>query len=1104
MDIGTVKPVRIEDEMRGAYLDYAMSVITARALPDVRDGLKPVQRRILFAMDELSLRHTSPYKKSARIVGEVLGKYHPHGDAPVYETMVRMAQDFSMRYLLVDGQGNFGSVDGDPPAAMRYTEARLAAIAEEMLADIDKNTVDFTPNFDGSLKEPTVLPAKLPNLLLNGSSGIAVGMATNIPPHNLNELADAIVYMIGHYGNALANGVPFNLLWSRLLNTSVEPETVIGALGGLSPELRERVKEEATKTSKRPSDEVRAQAMLHVVDEMIDIPPDKLMEFIKGPDFPTAGIILGQEGIKSAYTTGHGRITLRARAHAEEVRGGRHHIIITQLPFQVNKAALQEKIAELVRDRRIEGISELRDESDRQGMRVVIELKREVQPKQILNQLFKYTAMQGTFSINLLALVDGQPRVLTLKMILLHYINYRKDIITRRTRFDLDRALHREHILQGLKIALDNLDAIISTIRNSRDADTAKSALMKNFKLSEIQAQAILDMQLRRLAALERKKILDELAEVVKLIKYLQDLLANPAKILYLIRDELVELKTKYGDERRTKILAEEASDFSEEDLIPDEPVLVAISGKNYIKRMSADSYRTQRRAKGITGTVSREDDAPYLLAPASTLDQALLFTNRGRAFQIKVFDLPDVGRQAKGLPLSNFISLQPDERVVGVTASRNFDQPGFVIFVTRGGEVKRVELNAYSTARASGLIALSVGDADEVVWAGSSDGQGQVLIVTKLGQVIRFSEDDVRASGRTSGGIRAIRLDADDAVATADIVHKESDLVVVTKNGLGKRTALEEFPVHGRGGGGVRVTNITPKTGEIAGLKVVNPTDDVAVVSAMGSVFRTPVEAIPQRGRSLQVVPLTALDKGDQVTSLLRIEGKGDSKSPSKDQEASPEVTAPSEDTAAGEAPKPRARQGKKTEAKEEMTPAASGAKTTSRKGSDPKATEAKKPAGKESSLKTAAPKKSASKAATAKTSGTASEKNQDKAKAEKKKSTATVAKKAVESKAPAKSSLPAKKTQPKAGASSSSSKPKSATLWGSIASTLSKQDAEKGKAAPKASKPDSSKAGGTRASRISDREASEKRQATPSTRQPSLPLFKDGSGSRKPQTKK
>ncbi|MBI2953881.1 MAG: DNA gyrase subunit A [Chloroflexi bacterium] len=893
MEIGNVRSINIEDEMRGAYLDYAMSVITARALPDVRDGLKPVQRRILFAMDELSLHHTSPYKKSARIVGEVLGKYHPHGDAPVYETMVRMAQNFSMRYVLVDGQGNFGSVDGDPPAAMRYTEARLAAIAEEMLADIDKNTVNFTPNFDGSLKEPTVLPAKLPNLLLNGSSGIAVGMATNIPPHNLNEIVDAIVYMIGHFGKALEGGVPFDLLWSRVFSTPIEPAALLSGLQAVKPELRDRIKVEVTKLGKKVTDEVRGQALLNLLDEMIDIRPDNLMEFIKGPDFPTAGIILGEEGIKNAYTTGHGRIAIRAKAHVEDMRGGRHQIIITQLPFQVNKATLQEKIAELVRDRRVEGISELRDESDRQGMRVVIELKREAQPKQVLNQLFKYTAMQSSFSINMLALVDGQPRVLTLKMVLLHYINYRKDVITRRTQFDLDRARHRAHIFEGLKIALDNLDEVIATIRRSRDADTAKVALMKSFKLSDIQAQAILDMQLRRLAALERKKIIDELAETLRLISYLEDLLAHPEKILNLIRDELAELKNKYGDARRTKIVTEEVTEFTEEDLIPDEPVLIAVSNKNYVKRMPADTYRAQRRAKSITGTISREDDPPQLFAAASTLDQMMFFSNRGRAFQVKANDLPDVGRQARGSPLSNFITLQPDEKLVGGFGVRNFDQAGFVVFLTARGDVKRVALTEYSSARSNGVIALSLADGDECIWAGQTDGNCQVIAITAMGQAIRFAEADVRASGRTSGGMRAIKVGAGDRVVDADVLRGEPYLVVVTKLGHGKRTLLDEFPVQGRGGSGVRAANVTDKVGAIVGAKAVGDQDDVLVTTTLGAVFRSPVDAIPEKGRALQVARLFELEKGDSVNSLLRIHGKGEARpTPSDGPDASPPAT--------------------------------------------------------------------------------------------------------------------------------------------------------------------------------------------------------------------
>ena len=875
MEIGTVKLVNIEEEMRGAYLDYAMSVITARALPDVRDGLKPVQRRILYAMDELGLRHTSPYKKSARIVGEVLGKYHPHGDAPVYEAMVRMAQDFSMRYPLVDGQGNFGSVDGDPPAAMRYTEARMAAIAEEMLADIDKNTVDFTPNFDGTLKEPTVLPAKLPNLLLNGSAGIAVGMATNIPPHNLNEVVDATVLMIDHFGICLGAGVPFEVMWPRVLNVAVDPKVLANTLKSLSPQMAGRVKAEAAKLSRQPTDETRAEALLNVVDEMIDIPPDRLLEIIKGPDFPTAGIILGDEGIKSAYITGHGRIAIRAKAHVEEIRGNRHQIIVTQLPFQVNKASLLEKIADLVRDRRIEGISELRDESDRQGMRIVIELRRDAQPTQILNQLFKYTAMQSAFSINMLALVDGQPRVLTLKMILLHYINYRKEIITRRTVFDLERARHRAHILQGLKIALDNLDEVISTIRKSRDADAARTALIRNFKLTEIQAQAILDIQLRRLAALERKKILDELAETLKLIDYLEDLLAHPGKMLFLIKDELTEIKGKYGDARRTRITAEAAEDFSEEDLIPDQEVVITVSAKGYVKRLPAESFRLQKRARAVAGTVTREEDAPQIIVGASTLDQILFVTNRGRAYQVKAHELPDAGRQARGLPLSNFLSLQPEERAVGAVASRSLDQANsYVLFVTRSGDVKRVATSEYSNARSSGVTALNIAEGDELVFVGLGAGESELMVFSEKGQAIRFNEDEVRASGRTSGGIRAIRLKNGDRVATASVVLGDQ-VVVVTENGYHKRCQLSEFPVHSRGGGGVTSQNVTAKTGPVAGAVVASESDEVIAISSGGLLARWPVDAIPLMGRSTQGAPVAGLEKGDRIVLVARVGGR-------------------------------------------------------------------------------------------------------------------------------------------------------------------------------------------------------------------------------------
>ena len=633
MEIGTVKLVKIEDEMKSSYLDYAMSVIVSRALPDARDGLKPVQRRILYALNDMGLRHDTPYKKSARIVGEVLGKYHPHGDTAVYDAMVRMAQSFSMRYLLVDGQGNFGSIDNDPPAAMRYTEARLSRIAAEMLADIDKNTVDFTTNFDDSLKEPTVLPAKLPNLLLNGASGIAVGMATNIPPHNLGELCDGITCLIDN------------------------PDATV----------------------------------------------DDLMALIPGPDFPTGGILEGLDGIRSAYTTGRGRMVIRARTHIEEAtRGGRYRIVVSELPYQTNKATLVEKIADLVRNKKIEGISEVRDESDREGMRLVIELKREGQAQQVLNNLYKHTSMQSSFFVNMLALVDGQPKMKTLKGALLHYINFRRQVVTRRSQFDLEKAKERAHILEGFKIALDNLNEVIATIRGSQTVEAARNNLMKQFDLSQVQAQAILEMQLRRLAALERKKITDEYAELVKTIAYLEDLLANPKKIDFLINEEVGELKSKYSDPRRTEISDEEISDFSDDDLIPRQPMVVTLSKRGYIKRVATDTYRQQHRGgRGVVGMVTREMDDVRRMLIASTHQNLLFFTDRGRVFRLKCYQIPrESSRTAKGIPIVNLIAIETKERVTAVITAPASVEDKFMIVATRNGEVKKTCLSEFASVR--------------------------------------------------------------------------------------------------------------------------------------------------------------------------------------------------------------------------------------------------------------------------------------------------------------------------------------------------------------------------------------------------------------------
>ncbi len=932
MEIGTVKVVDIDQEVRGAYLDYAMSVITARALPDVRDGLKPVQRRILYAMNELNLAHTSPYKKSARIVGEVLGKYHPHGDDPVYEAMVRMAQDFSMRYVLVDGQGNFGSVDGDPPAAMRYTEARLAAVAEEILLDIEKNTVDFADNFDGSLKEPSVLPARLPNLLINGAAGIAVGMATNIPPHNLAEVADAIIFMIDQFQRVVAAGIPFDIAQARVHNQPLDREALLALRKRLSPDFMARVAahsqaklaslEKAPK-GKQQKDELDYEAMLDALDEMIDVPLERLMEFIAGPDFPTGGIIVGRKGITDAYSTGHGRLIIRAKAFTEDRVGDKSTIIVTELPYQVNKATLIEKIADLVRDKRIEGIAELRDESDRQGMRIVIELRRDVPARQILNNLFRLTAMQSTFSVNLLALVDGEPRVLTLKRLLQHHIDYRHHVITRRTQFELEKARARAHILQGLKIALDHLDEVISTIRNSPDADTARDRLMKRFKLTEVQAQAILDMQLRRLAALERKKVEQELADTLKLIAHLEDLLAQPVKMYGLIRNDLLDLKQKYGDQRRTRILEEEAEEFTAEDLIPDEDVAVILTARDYIKRVPADLYRAQARRPGsraITAVVSKEQDPPAQVVIANTHDTIVFLTNVGKAYALKCHELPAGDRQVRGVPLSNFISTaMSDEHPAAIIATRDQNDASLTL-VTRRAEIKRVALADMIGVRASGINVMALEQGDEVIWAGITRPKDEIIIVTAQGRAIRFDpEAEVRVSGRGSGGVRGLRLDAGDHVVGAGLIEQHADLMVISTRGLGKRTPLKDYPAQGRGGGGIVAATISEKNGPLAAARVIARGDDAVIISAHGQTVRRPYEEIPAQGRSAMGARLIELEKSDKPVAILRLSAE---KKASAAAEPTP-VQAALPDTTAAEKPAPR-----RKKAAERAAPTGAGAK--------------------------------------------------------------------------------------------------------------------------------------------------------------------------------
>jgi DNA gyrase subunit A len=811
MELGTVRQIDIDEEMRSSYLDYAMSVIVARALPDVSDGLKPVHRRILYAMHDMGLRHDRPYKKSARIVGEVLGKYHPHGDAAVYDAMVRMAQDFSMRYPLVSGQGNFGSVDGDSAAAMRYTEARLDAIAAGMLADIDKDTVDFEDNFDGSLKEPSALPAKLPNLLLNGASGIAVGMATNIPPHNLSEVCDGLIHLIDNY------------------------------------------------------------------DKMDDIAPDDLLRFIQGPDFPTGGLILGEEGIRNAYATGKGLVVMRAKAHTEEMRGNRYRIVVTQLPYQVNKSKLIERIAQLVRTKRIDSISDLRDESDRHGMSIVIELKRGTQPRTVVNQLFKYTQMQSTFGVNMLALVDGVPRVLTLKRMMAHYVDHRREVITRRTRHDLALAKDRAHILEGLRIALGNLDQVIATIRRSRTVDSARANLQREFKLTTAQAQAILEMRLRRLAALERKRIEEEYAEVIKRIAYFEDLLANPRKILYLIREDIEGLKKEHGDARRTVISPDAEGELSEEDLVPEQDVLISLTQRGYIKRVPATTYSRQRRGgRGITGVGTRERDAVQHLLLANTLDGLLFFTDKGKVYHERAYQVPDVGRQARGLPLVNLIALDRQESVTAVIAVSDFEQEGYLVMATRRGKIKRTSLEEFASVRPSGLIAITLEERDELRWVKFTSGTQEIVLATERGQAIRFAEEDIRPMGRAAAGVMAVKLAKRDWVADMDIVRPKADLMVVTEQGFGKRTPLKDYPLQSRYGKGVRTLDASrlKETGKIVAARVVEKEDEVTLISARGMVIRTLVESISEQGRATRGVRVMRLKKGDSVASLARIEG--------------------------------------------------------------------------------------------------------------------------------------------------------------------------------------------------------------------------------------
>ncbi|HJR00524.1 MAG TPA: DNA gyrase subunit A [Methylomirabilota bacterium] len=798
-------PVPIEEEMRKSYLDYAMSVIVGRALPDIRDGLKPVHRRVLFAMHELGLNWNRAYKKSARVVGEVLGKYHPHGDAPVYEALVRMVQEFSLRYPLVDGQGNFGSIDGDPPAAMRYTETRLAKIAHELLADIEKDTVDFTPNFDESLQEPVVLPTKVPNLLVNGSSGIAVGMATNIPPHNLGEVVDGLIKVIDN------------------------PEVTI----------------------------------------------DELMTVIPGPDFPTHGYIYGRGGIREAYTTGRGIITLRAKAHVEKMRGGREAIIVTELPYQVNKASLMEKIGELVRDKKIEGISERRDESSREGIRIVLELGRGEMPQIVINQLYKHTQMQTTFGVIMLALVSRRPQVVNLKQMLQEFIAFRREVVTRRTRYDLARAEERAHILEGLRKAVDQIDLVIRLIRQSESPDAAKDALMRQLQLSEIQAKAILDMRLQRLTQLERHKIVEEHEQTLALIEDLKGILASEQRLLGIIKDELAALRQEFGDARRTEILAETA-DLTIEDLLADDDMVVTITRSGYIKRTHVEAYRSQKRGgKGVTGMETKEEDIVEDLFVASTHSYLLFFTNKGKVHWLKVHEIPEGGRQAKGKAMANVLSLADGERVATCVPVRDFESGGYVLFATKQGKVKKTELSAFSHPRAGGIQAITLEEGDEVMAARRTDGQREVLLSTKLGMIIRFPEDEVRPMGRTAAGVRGIDVDEGDQVIAAETLKEGVTILTVTERGYGKRTPLDEYRLQGRAGKGIIDIKTAGRNGAVVGMLQVREGDDILVVTTKGKMIRLHADEITSQGRNTMGVRIIDLDADDQVGNLARVEAE-------------------------------------------------------------------------------------------------------------------------------------------------------------------------------------------------------------------------------------
>jgi len=813
MEIGDVQSINIDQEMRSSYLDYAMSVIVARALPDARDGLKPVHRRILYGMHDMGIRANSSYKKSARIVGEVLGKYHPHGDSAVYDAMVRMAQNFSMRYPMVDGQGNFGSIDGDEPAAMRYTEARMDSIAEEMLSDIDKDTVDFTDNFDGSLKEPNTLPARLPNLLLNGAAGIAVGMATNIPPHNQNELAAGINHLIDNF--------------KKIDSVTIED----------------------------------------------------LIQFIPGPDFPTGGIIIGDEGIRQTYATGRGRIILRGRAHIEEMESGRFRIVITEIPYQLKKTTLIERIASLVREERIKTISDLRDESDRDGMSIVIELKRSAQPRKVLFQLYKYSALQTTFGAQMLALIGDEPRLLSLKQALTIYIDHRLDIIKRRTKHELKKAEARAHILDGLLIAIENIDEVIKIIRGSADTDTARTTLMEQFKLTDLQAQAILDMQLKRLAALERQKIEDEHKELVVKIKDLKSLLRSQKRQLTIIKNDLAELVEKFGDKRRTDIAPDAAQDIDEEDLVQDQAILISITERGYIKRVEAQTYKSQKRGGiGVKGHSMRDEDEVMALIPARTLDTVLFFSDRGKVYSSRAYHIPEASRTSKGLPIVNVLNIDPHEKITAIVPVADFKEAKYCTMATQNGLIKRVDLSEFESVRPSGLIAINLKDDDRLGWVRLTSGKNDLMMITRNGYALRFKEKDVRPMNRPAMGVIGIRLREEDQLVGVDIVEKGGDLLVITDRGFGKRTELNSYPVRNRATMGVLTTDkkALDTIGKIALARVVQPNDDqITVITAEGTVMRTKADTISQYNRVARGVSIMQMREDDVVVAIARFDAQ-------------------------------------------------------------------------------------------------------------------------------------------------------------------------------------------------------------------------------------